>query len=171
MHQPRLAGRRFEPDPPLGGLCPEPADVLMSPFQLQILLIGLGVFAVAALLLWSVTTVRYQITPRHLRVSWLGVPVRWIRLADIKHVAQKSAIWAERWPNVLFETRRTLVIRRRRGLLKSFLITPKYPFEFKATLEQAVLAQKEAGAAPHAARPESLTRSPTARGDNAKDAA
>jgi hypothetical protein len=45
--------------------------------------------------------------------------------------------WTERWPNVLFDNRRTLVIRLRRGLIRNVLITPPYPFEFKATLEQA----------------------------------
>ena len=122
-----------------------PVRMSMSQFQLQIVLVGLGIVATAALVLWSATSVRYQITPRHLRVTWLGLPIRWIALADIKHVthiSQRSVVWAERWPNVLFENRRTLILRRRRGLLKDFVITPKYPFEFKATLEQAVLAQK-----------------------------
>jgi hypothetical protein len=146
----------------------------MSQFQLQILLVGLGVVSTVALALWSATSVRYQITPRHLRVTWLGVPVRWICLTDIKHVShisQKSVIWAERWPNVLLENRRTLIIRRRRGFLKNFVITPKYPFEFKATLEQAVLAQKGASPVTLPVVPDPTPGSPTGRGDNAKSAA
>src|SRR5262245_25798340 len=109
----------------------------MSDFQTQILLVGLVVFAATGLLLWSVTSIRYQITTTHLKVTWMGVPVRWLRLEDIKHVRARPVTWAERWPNVLFDNGRTLIIRRHRGLVRNFLITPKYPYEFKATLEQA----------------------------------
>jgi hypothetical protein len=109
----------------------------MSSFQLQILVMSLGILGSFIFLVYSVTTVRYQITPRHLRVSWMGMPVRWVRLDDIRHVGTRPVAWAERWPNVLFGSRRTLVIRRRRGFCKNLLITPSYPYEFKTSLEQA----------------------------------
>ena len=125
----------------------------MSHFQLQVLLTGLAILATAGLLMWSVTWIRYEITARHLRITWLGLPVRWIRLSDVKRVGHRAEAWAERWPNVLFERRRTLVIRRHRGLCKTLLITPKYPFEFKAALEHArdlVVASTERGLSPQA---------------------
>ena len=109
----------------------------MSSFQIQILVSFLSVLGSAVFLAFSVTTVRYQITARHLRVSWFGLPVRWVALEDIRHIGTRPVAWAERWPNVLFNSGRTLMIRRRRGLCKNFLITPPYPYEFKTSLEQA----------------------------------
>ena len=113
----------------------------MNGFLIQILLLILGIIAVAGLLLWSAATIRYRVTERHLRISWLGVPMRWVRLENIKHVSNKPVFWAERWPNALFESRRMLVIRRRRGLFRNLVITPKYPFEFKNLLERATQAK------------------------------
>ena len=109
----------------------------MSEFQLEILRVGATTVVATGLLLWSVTTVRYRITSKYLLVLWLGLPVRWISLTQIKRVGNKPVLWAERWPNVFFERGRVLVIRRHRGLFRNFLITPKYPFEFKTSLEQA----------------------------------
>jgi hypothetical protein len=109
----------------------------MSDFQRQLCLVSLGVFAATGLLTWSITSIRYRITAKRLLVTWLGLPVRWIRLENIKHIGTRPGFWTERWPNVLFENGRTLVIRRKRGLVRSLLITPKYPFEFKASLELA----------------------------------
>ena len=109
----------------------------MSEFQRQLFLISLGVFAATGFLTWSVTTIRYHITGTHLKVRWLGLSVRWIPLGNIKHIGTRPEFWSERWPNVLFDTGRTLVIHRYDGLFKTFLITPKYPFQFKASLELA----------------------------------
>jgi hypothetical protein len=129
--------------------------VVMSDFQREILFVSVGVLVLTGLLLYSVTRIRYRITGRHLQVTWLGLPIRRIGLADIKRVTHKPVVWAERWPNVLLGSRRVLVIRRRSGLWRNFLITPEYPFEFKAALEQARdLAQgKPSGplGAPHVA--------------------
>lgn len=113
----------------------------MNGFLIQILLITFGIFAAAGLLLWSATTIRYRVTEHHLRISWLGVPMRWVRLSNIKHVSNRPVFWAERWPSALFDSRRMLVIRRRRGIFKNLVITPQYPFEFKAALEKASRAQ------------------------------
>src|ERR1051325_11629641 len=95
------------------------------------------VLSSAGLLLWSAKGIRYRVTVTHLQVTWLGMPLRWLRLRDIKHIGSRPVFWAERWPNTLFDGRRMLVIHRRRGLFKHFIITPQYPFEFKATLEKA----------------------------------
>jgi len=109
----------------------------MNGFLTQILLFTLGIFAAAGLLLWSAATIRYRVTERHLRISWLGLPLRWVRLENIKHVGNRPVLWAERWPSALFDSHRMLVIRRRRGLFRNLVIKPQYPFEFKAALERA----------------------------------
>jgi len=122
----------------------------MNGFLIQILLFTAGIFVAAGLLLWSATTIRYRVTDRHLRISWLGIPMRWVRLENIKRVGNRPVLWAERWPSTLFDSRRMLVIRRRRGLFRNLVITPQYPFEFKAALERASRTQgdKPPSAAP-----------------------
>ena len=112
----------------------------MNGFLTQVLLAVVVVLSAAGLLLWSAASIRYRVTATHLQVFWLGLPVRWVRLRDIKHIGNRPVFWAERWPNTLWDSRRMLVIRRRHGLFKNLVITPKYPFEFKTTLEQARLA-------------------------------
>ena len=138
----------------------------MSEFQRYIFQFTLGLMVTTAFLLWSVTTIRYRITPTKLKISWLGVLVRWIGLDNIKHISTRADFWTERWPNVLFATGRTLVIRRKRGLCRNFLITPKYPFEFKATLEQArdtLLASRQRSASAKADSGDPNPPGPTAR--------
>lgn len=125
----------------------------MSEFQRQLLLVSLTIFALTGFLIWSVTTIRYHITATKLKVTWLGLPVRWIPLATIKHIGTRPEWWTERWPNVLFDNGRILVIRRRSGLFKNFLITPKYPFQFKASLEQARESVLHGGIRKHLPKP------------------
>ena len=109
----------------------------MNGLHLQIFLTVAVVLASAGLLLWSAFTIRYHVTPTHLKITWLGLTVRRIRLDDIKRVGARPVVWAERWPSTLRSNGRLLVIRRRTGWLRHLVITPKYPFEFRNELEQA----------------------------------
>jgi hypothetical protein len=115
----------------------------MNGLHLQIILTVAVVLASAGLLLCSAFTIGYHITPTHLKITWLGLPVRRIRLDDIKRIGTRPVIWAERWPNTLRNNGRLLVIRRRSGWLRSLVITPEYPFEFRNELEQARKAAAE----------------------------
>ena len=116
----------------------------MNGLHLHIILTVAAVFASAGLVLWSASSIRYHVTSTHLKITWLGVPVRRIRLDDIKRVGTRPAVWAERWPSTLRNNGRLLVIRRRSGWLRSLVITPKYPFEFRNELEQARRLQDSA---------------------------
>ncbi len=89
------------------------------------------------LLLWSTTRINYHITARHLQVTWLGLPVRRIRLDDIKYISTKPCVWGEKWFNTLRVGNRLLVIHRRSGWFRNFLISPKNPFVFKTELYEA----------------------------------
>ena len=109
----------------------------MNGLHIQIILTVAVVLASAGLLLWSAFTIRYHITPTHLKITWLGLTVRRLRLDDIKRVGTRPVVGAERWPNTLHNNGRLLVIRRRSGWLRSLVITPKYPFEFRNELELA----------------------------------
>ncbi len=132
----------------------------MNGFLTQVLLAIVIVFSAAGLLLWSAASIRYRVTAKHLQVFWLGLPIRWVRLLDIKHIGNRPVFWAERWPNTLWDSRRMLVIRRRHGLFKNLVITPQYPFEFKATLDQARQAAL-ASANPAGSRSQIVAPSPT----------
>jgi len=96
-----------------------------------------GVFLTVALVLWSVTTIRYQIKPPYLQISCLGVPVRRIRLESINSITHRPVFWAERWYNTLSASSRMLVIGRQRGLFRTLIITPKNHLVFKAELDRA----------------------------------
>ncbi len=90
------------------------------------------------LLLWVPTRLRYRITRRHLEVTLFGLPIRRVRLANIEKVTKRHSRWAEHWWNTWRPFRRRLMICRRRGLCKNFVITPRYRYAFKAELERAM---------------------------------
>ena len=105
----------------------------------------LGAFASAGLLCALASRLRYVLTARHLKVTLFGLCVRRIRLADIDSVSKRQSHWAEKWYNTLKPAHRMLVIRRRRGWLKDFIITPKNRYVFRAELEQAMAKLKADG--------------------------
>jgi len=97
--------------------------------------IGMGILV---LLILSVVTVRYRITQRFMVILWLGMPVRWVRLSNIKQITVQRLIWTERWFNSLTPGNRYLLIEKNFGLLFRHLsITPKNHMVFKADLERA----------------------------------
>ena len=98
-------------------------------------LAGVGVVGVLVAL---ITRLRYSITDHHLKVTLFGLCLRRVRLSDIASVSKRLASWAERWQNTLQPAHRILVIHRRRGLFKDFVITPANRYVFKNELEKAV---------------------------------
>ena len=97
-----------------------------------------GALLMAAVLFWLRYQFRYQIAPKHLKVTLFGICVRRVALADIESVTKRRSSRAEHWWNTWRPWRRRLVIHRRSGWFKDFVITPKLRYEFKAELEQAV---------------------------------
>jgi len=106
------------------------------------LLAAMACLGVAVLL---ITRLRYAITERHLKVTLFGVCLRRIKLADIDSVSKRQSIWAEKWYCTLRPYHRMLVIRRRRGLFRDFIITPQNRYVFKSELERAVSRLKSEG--------------------------
>lgn len=121
---------------------------------LKIIAAIVGVPLVIALPALVILGIRYRITPRHLVVTWLGVPVRWVRLDKIRSVGTTPVWWAERWPNTLRWRGRYLVVRKNGWLFHHMIITPSHPFVFRAELLRArdaflgVNAPEEAPASP-----------------------
>jgi len=99
-----------------------------------------GACALAGLIFLSIRTIGYRLTPTHLKVTWMGVPVRRVRLDNIRHIGNKPVFWAERWASAPFDQGRLLVIRRKRGLLRNFVVTPERPYELRFSLYQAIKA-------------------------------
>lgn len=89
----------------------------------------------------------YRITQNYLEVTWLGIPIRKIRLSDIESVSKRRKRWAENWRNTWRPRHRRLVIRRKTGLFKEFVITPAYRYEFRSQLETAVERQAQSQSA------------------------
>ena len=88
--------------------------------------------------LWLPSRVRYRITVRHLQILIFGIPVRRLRLDNIKYVGTARVYIAEKWPNGWFPSHhRLLVIRKRRGLIKNFIITPRNRYVVKAEIDRA----------------------------------
>jgi uncharacterized protein (UPF0248 family) len=98
----------------------------------------LGMIALGGLLGALASRLRYVLTDRHLKVTLFGLCLRRIRLADIESVSKRQAHRAEKWYNTLKPAHRILVIRRRRGLFKDFIITPRNRYVFKTELEQTL---------------------------------
>lgn len=80
----------------------------------------------------------YQITDDSLKVTWLGVVVRRLRLVEIESISKRRKFRAENWANTWRSRHRILVIRKHSGLRKDFVITPAYRYEFRKQLEAAI---------------------------------
>ena len=106
--------------------------------QITLLVIVVAAWLVlVTFMIWSLTRINYRITARDLRVTWCGIPIRRIRLEDIRLVSTKRVVWAEKWFNTFSPVSRWLVIHRNSGLFKHFVITPPNRFVFRENLYRA----------------------------------
>jgi len=65
----------------------------------------------------------FTIDEGHVRVRFYGWTVRKIALNDIEWVGRDWAFWNEHWTNTL-NPRRMILLRRRSGVFKNFVISP-----------------------------------------------
>ena len=100
---------------------------------------ALGLLLLYFLMTWLVTHIRYHITQQHVKITLFGVVLRRIRLANIESVSKRRIDGlAENWWSTSRPTHRSLVIRKKRGLLKNVILTPHTRYVFKAELERAL---------------------------------
>ena len=100
---------------------------------------ALGLLLLTFLFVWCVGRVYYQITSRHVKVMLFGLCLRQVSLNQIEAVSKRrSNGLAENWWSTLSPGHRSLIIRRRRGILKNFVITPRNRYVFKSELEHAL---------------------------------
>jgi hypothetical protein len=128
---------------------------MSSDAWIKVAAVIIGVPVVGMLPVLAIWAVNYRITPRCLVVTWLGIPVRWVRLENIHSIGTTPCFWAERWPCVLSPMGRYLVIRKHHGLFKNMVVTPRNPFVFRAEVYRARDAiLQPAAASPAETQPE-----------------
>jgi hypothetical protein len=100
---------------------------------------ALGALVAALIFAWAMTRIRYRVGSRHLKVVLFGIRLRRVALDSIESVSKRAGDgWTERWWSTLKPKHRLLIIRRRRGLVRNFAVTPKNRYVFKADLERAM---------------------------------
>ena len=97
-----------------------------------------GIVILGIIYAWHRFFYDYQITPTHLKVTWLGIRVRQIRLQDIESISKRRKFARENWANTWRPRHRILVVRKRSGLRRDFVITPRYRYEFRNQLEASM---------------------------------
>jgi hypothetical protein len=100
---------------------------------------ALGLLLLCFFLMWVVTHVHYHIALRHVKISLFGIVLRRIRISNIASVSKRRTDGlAENWWSTFRPNHRSLVIRRKRGLIRNVIITPRNRYVFKAELERAM---------------------------------
>jgi hypothetical protein len=100
---------------------------------------ALGLLLFCFFLMWVVTHVHYHIALRHVKITLFGIVLRRIRISNIASVSKRRTDGlAENWWSTFRPNHRSLVIRRKRGLIKNVIITPRNRYVFKAELERAM---------------------------------
>ena len=62
-------------------------------------------------------------------------------MADLEYAAQDWAFWNEHWTNTV-NPRRLVLLRRRTGLFRNFLVSPRSPAAFLEELRAAGVVVK-----------------------------
>ena len=100
---------------------------------------ALGVLIATLVFVWLVKRIRYRIGSRHVKVILFGLPIRRMAIDNIESVSKRRTDgWAEHWWCTFRPKHRLLVLRRQRGLIRNFVITPKNRYVFKTDLERAM---------------------------------
>jgi hypothetical protein len=100
---------------------------------------ALSVLVAAFLFVWLVSRIRYRIGSRHVKVILFGIPIRRVALANLEGVSKRRGPGlAEHWWSTLSPKHRLLVLRRRRGLFKNFVVTPRNRYIFKCDVERGI---------------------------------
>ena len=97
-----------------------------------------GLAAPILAILLIVPLIRYRLTTRNLVITFLGIPVRWVSLKNIRYISDYVKEVSEPWPNTFNSNGRQLFILKQRGLFRCLMITPPKRFVFKAEIERAI---------------------------------
>ena len=72
---------------------------------------------------------KFTVDAGHVRVRVYGWTVRKVALSDIEYAARDWVFWNEHWTNSI-SPKRLVLLRRRTGMVRNFLISPPSPQEF-----------------------------------------
>ena len=107
-------------------------------------LVAGGAFGVLGLWALVKTRMQYYVGRSVVRVRIGRLTLRKIHLSDIERVSKprRDLNWwtTENWRNSFDVSHRLLVVHRRSGLFRRFVITPKHRYEFREKLRVAVAA-------------------------------
>src|SRR5688572_14697111 len=96
---------------------------------------ALGLLLLCFFFSWAITHVHYHITQRHVKITLFGLVLRRVRISNIASVSKRRADGlAENWWSTFRRHHRSLVIRRKRGLIRNVIITPRNRYVFKTEL-------------------------------------
>lgn len=116
---------------------------MFTPGSLGWVVVVVAALAVTALL-WTSGKARlsYHIGRSSLRIQLGRVTVRRIDFTDIERVdkPRRELRWleTENWRNTFDDSRRLLVVHRRRGWFRKLVITPRHRYEFRRQLRGAI---------------------------------
>ena len=100
------------------------------------LFIGIAGFLILGIIYaWHRHFYDYRIRRDCLEVTWMGICVRRVSIQNIESVSKRRKFAAENWANTWRPRHRILVIRKRTGMRRDFVITPRYRYEFRNQLE------------------------------------
>lgn len=111
--------------------------------ELFIILVALGILT--GIYVGLRLSLTYHIREGYLEVRLLGVRVRQLCLDDVRSISKYYEGRAENWSNTFRPRKRRLVLKRRRGWRRNFVITPEQRYVFKRKLEQARQRDFEVG--------------------------
>ena len=104
-----------------------------------ILVVVVAWFGLIVLGVFLLRRISYRVGSKRFMVTLLGIPIRWVRLDNIRGIHPRHVRFSEKWHNTIFNKNdRILVIQKKRGLLKHLEITPEQRFVFKAELDRAI---------------------------------
>ena len=75
---------------------------------------------------WGMT---FTVDAGHLRVRFYGLTARKVALSDIEWAAHDWVFWNEHWTNTV-NPKKLILLRRRTGWFKNFVISPPSPPDF-----------------------------------------
>lgn len=102
-----------------------------------IVALAIPVFLVHAIF-WGMT---FTVDEAYVRVRFYGVSARKVAVADIEWAAQDWVFWNEHWTNTM-NPKRMVLLRRRTGWFKNFLISPPSPQDFLKELSARGVASR-----------------------------
>ncbi len=90
----------------------------------------LGSFVITGFILHAIFLgMTFTVDEAFVRVRFYGWTARKVAVADIEWAAQDWVFWNEHWTNTM-NPKRMVLLRRRTGWFKNFLISPPSPSEF-----------------------------------------